>query len=485
MANVKVPYALTAAVAVPQRREHMRGAIARGLPRLARRPPTDAPLYVACYGPSLRDTFEQLRGKHPLVAMSGATKWLAERGIVADYHLEMDPRPSQLVVSLPPVPGVTYLVASCVVPEYFDRVREAGSPIVLWHTVNSTFDEECRWVAEHDPDETALVVHAGSTVGLAALHVGGVLGHTRFEIHGMDGSFGPDGARHAGAHGGKEQAFKGITWAAGGRPFQTTQIMANAVAEAVNTAKNFPIVTVWHGDGLTQALIREGNLINAACADEAEKVARLRGLRPQVVQAPPLPTPQRTFWEGLLAFLQPTDLPDLVAQIGLCEPRRARAAYNTGTVPFETAVYLRALSRFYEPTVIAEVGTFIGTSTLALRASDVLFTCDRSNDCVPPAAGMVTHPRQSSTEMLRQIDRPVDLFFFDGRIQADDIPEIRRLMHHGTVFVFDDFTGREKGVVNVELLAPHMPTHTLIGPAPAPSTVAVAVPTAQMARGYL
>lgn len=485
MANVKIPYGLIPAVVPEKRREHVKHAIARGLPRLKRLPPTNDTLYVATYGPSLADTYEALRDKHPLVSMSGATKWLAERGLIADYAIECDPRISQLIVSLPPVPGVHYLVASCVVPEFFDQLQAAGNPVTLWHTVNTNWTEELAFIGTVDPDE--MVVHPGSTVGLASLQIGGVLGYSRFEIHGMDGSHKqlPDGtwSRHAGHHGGKEQPAN-ITWDALRKTYFTSKIMANAVAETINTAKNYPIVTVWHGEGLTQALIRKANLPNACCADETEKRERLMGLRPQIVQIPPIPiNPKATFWDATLDFLIASDLPDLVNNIATCEPRRAAAKYNTGSIPWESACYLRAISRFYEPQVVAEIGTFIGTSTLALSPKRVIYTCDRSNDCVPSRLtnedfNIVTHPYRSSTEMLIEIQEPVDLFFFDGRIQPEDLPHISRLMKPGSVFIVDDHVGSQKGVVNVQMLASLIPKHTLITQATgSPSTLAIMVPT--------
>jgi hypothetical protein len=474
MANVKIPYALIPAVSVDQRRSNMLSAIARGLPRVDRCPAQDGVCHIACYGPSLRETYHELRGQHPIISMSGATKWLADRGIVADYAMEMDPRESQLTVSLPAVPGVTYLVASCVAPAFFDRLLEDGHHVRLWHTVSTNWDDECAWVAQHDPGQ--LVISTGSTVGLGAIQMGGVLGYNRFEIHGMDGSFAEDGSRHAGFHGGKTQKDK-ITWDAGGVTYRTSKIMANAVAETINTAKNYPILTTWHGRGLTQALIREANLMNACCADETAKRQKLSLARPKIVQMPPLPPKQPfNFWDALLPSLIPPDLPELIQNIAVCEGRRHLAKFNTGSIPWESAVYLRALCRFYQPSVIAEVGTFIGTSTLALNPGRVIYTCDFSNDCVPMSESIITHPYQTSTQMLREIQEKVDLFFFDGRLHKEDIPEIQRLMHPGTVFVTDDYEGTEKGWANIQLLAPAIPLHTLMTGVKPPSTLAAMVP---------
>ena len=472
MAGLPIPYALTPAVALDQRYAHMRASIARGLPRLGAVTIDDrAVLSVAAYGPSLTDTWRDLRA--PIISMSGATRWLADRGVIVDYHIDMDPRANKVMTSLPAVPGVRYLVASVCCPAYFDALAEAGVDVVLWHTVSSSFAQDLAWVAEHDPGQ--YVVSSGSTIGLAAIQVGGHLGFRRFEIHGMDGSF-ADGQRHAGPHAGKTQR-EDIGWDAGKVTYHTSKIMANAVAETVNTCRNFPIAAVFYGRGLTQALIREADLPNACCADETEKRARIESSVISIAKLPPIQK-HETVWDGLLDALEPDDLPDLVAHVWEAEPRRALARYDTGSIPLQTAVYLRALSRFYRPKVVVEVGTFIGTSTHALRASEMLYTCDRSNDCLPASAGVRTHPYATSTDMLRSIAGPVDLFFFDGRLQPHDLVEIDRLSHPHTVYAFDDYVGGEKGMVNVAILAPRRPRHLVVTPTPgAAHTLAFMAPT--------
>lgn len=468
---MKIPYQLTAAVALEQRQQHMLAAIARPLPRLQRAPIDESKtLSIACYGPSLKDTWQDLT--HPILSMSGATKFLAERGITADFHIDMDPRKHKVMTSLPPVPGVTYLVASVCVPEYFDALKD--STVILWHTVSSNWEDDLKWVSEHDPNQ--LVISAGSTIGLAAIHIGGVLGFRRFEIHGMDGSF-KDGQRHAGPHAGKVQKESHV-WAAGGVKYRTTQIMSNAVAETINTFRSFPILGVFHGDGLTQALIREENLDNVCCADQLDKRQRLATSQAKIADLPPIQKGQ-TAWDGFLDALEPDDLPELVLSVERCEPRRAKAKYNTGSVPIETSLLLRAMCRYYQPQVIAEVGTFIGTSTEAMVAARAIYTCDRSNDCLPRTDTIWTHPYQSSTDMLREIQEPVDFFFFDGRIQGEDIPEIQRVSHPRTVYAFDDCNGKEKGVVNISVLMPHLRDYVLIPPYRAyegRSTLAALVP---------
>lgn len=460
---MKVPYHLIAAVGIEQRYAQMASAIARGLPRLERRLIDDSrTLCIAAYGPSLKDTWRELR--HPMISMSGATKFLVERGVIPDYHLDMDPRKHKAMTSLPAVEGVTYLIASVCAPEYFDALQEANAKIVLWHCVSSNWEADRDWVARHDGGEKELVISTGSTIGLGAIQVGGVLGYRRFELHGMDGSFvGED--RHAGPHAGKKQPPT-FTWDAGKVTYRTSQIMANAVAETINTFRDYPIFGVFYGHGLTQALIREENLPNACCADQFEKRARMMQTQVNIADAPAIPKGRGTVWDGFLTVLKPEDLPELVGHIAECEPRRAKAKYNTGSIPFETAVLLRAACRHYRPTTIAEIGTFIGTSTHALLPERVIYTCDVSNDCLPGSDRILTHPMRTSTQMFQEIQEPIDLFFFDGRIADDDIAHIKRLSHARTVYLFDDCHGREKGIVNIAKLAPHCPGYLVAPPPP-------------------
>src|SRR5215813_5494446 len=91
---MKVPYAMVAAVDNFTRHAQMAAAMKYNFPRLRQEPFDDTKiLTLACYGPSLKDTWQTM--KPPIMSMSGATQWLAERGVIADYHVAMDPRADQ------------------------------------------------------------------------------------------------------------------------------------------------------------------------------------------------------------------------------------------------------------------------------------------------------------------------------------------------------------------------------------------------------
>jgi len=137
---------------------------------------------------------------------------------------------------------------------------------------------------------------------------------------------------------------------------------------------------------------------------------------------------------------------------------RLTADYNTGSVSIGDAAELYRLAKFFKPEIIAEVGTFIGTSTMAMYMADEYFriyTCDMSND-IPAlfedADEVIKYfPKTSSTQMFKQMaetELGIDLLYLDGRVQEEDFQYFPKIIHDQTIFVFDDFEGIEKGVVN-------------------------------------
>jgi hypothetical protein len=135
---------------------------------------------------------------------------------------------------------------------------------------------------------------------------------------------------------------------------------------------------------------------------------------------------------------------------------RSDADYNTGSLPYDDAVELYKLVKFFQPKVIAEVGTFIGISTRSMRlgkSSADIYTCDVSNQIQISHNDTKLHqyPKTSSTDMFKDLAAKgvgVDLMYLDGRVQEEDFQYFPKIIHDQTVFVFDDFEGIEKGVIN-------------------------------------
>lgn len=141
---------------------------------------------------------------------------------------------------------------------------------------------------------------------------------------------------------------------------------------------------------------------------------------------------------------------------------RLTADYNTGSVSIGDAAELYRLVKFFKPEVIAEVGTFIGVSTMSMYMADEFFriyTCDMSNDLpalFEDADEVIKYfPKTTSTQMFKQMAETnlgVDLMYLDGRLQREDLELFHKIVHDHTIFVFDDFEGIEKGVVNAMML---------------------------------
>ena len=155
---------------------------------------------------------------------------------------------------------------------------------------------------------------------------------------------------------------------------------------------------------------------------------------------------------------------------------REEADYNTGSLDKRDVEDLQDVVFHFGPKTVAEVGTFIGRSTMAIAHSmDVggtIYTCDVSNDIkLPKVTGgtIVQYPRTTSTDMFKDLlERKVrvDLFYIDGRLSPMDYALMVHpdLIHPKTVFVLDDFEGVEKGVGNAMLLMQHLTGYALIYP---------------------
>ena len=152
------------------------------------------------------------------------------------------------------------------------------------------------------------------------------------------------------------------------------------------------------------------------------------------------------------------------------QPLREQADYKTGSVPVDDAFELYKVVKFFQPTVIAEVGTFIGVSTMVMDLATpdvaVIYTCDVSNNIdLNMIKNVVQYPKTMSSQMfedMRMRGAVPDLVYLDGRLGKDDIDALNKIIYADTVFVLDDFEGTEKGVANAMML--ESPSRVLIYP---------------------
>lgn len=203
----------------------------------------------------------------------------------------------------------------------------------------------------------------------------------------------------------------------------------------------------------------------------------------------------QVMWSNYVPSKPRADWQAQIAQIALeAGWRRAKADYNTGSITEDEAYLLASVAELIKARVVIEVGTFIGTSTMALglgSAVEVVYTCDGSNDCLDATDTIRTYPKVSSVDMLQDLRRlgvKADLCFFDGVLRDLDVELLRGLIHADTVFAFHDYnygpkirangareTVPRKGIGNVNLLKPHLSKHVLVEPMQ-DTTLALLVP---------
>ena len=199
---------------------------------------------IACYGPSLADTYKQL--KRPIISVSGAHDFLVYRGIIPDFHVDCDPRPHKPEMLRKPQEATTYLMASVCHPLFWKALQ--GRSVRLWHLINGDDLDTVAWVAQNHPDGMKSMIGGGSSVGQRAMNVAAALGYRKFDIHGMDCSFTEN--RHAGAHTGSQQVETLVK--AGDRIFKTTKQMLQTAIEMEHFLQKQDAEVRFYGDGLMQ-----------------------------------------------------------------------------------------------------------------------------------------------------------------------------------------------------------------------------------------
>src|SRR5437762_1128432 len=101
----------------------------------------------------------------------------------------------------------------------------------------------------------------------------------------------------------------------------------------------------------------------------------------------------KVFWEAVLGFDEERSIEksNLFERLNALERLREKSDYNTSSINFSAAWCLYAVIRYFGLKRIAEVGTFIGKSSVAMlsamddqRVIGELFTCDVSNSIQVP-----------------------------------------------------------------------------------------------------
>jgi hypothetical protein len=139
-------------------------------------------------GPSLEDTFEELRELYfqgaKVVTVNGSYQWCLERNIRPSAQIVLDARPENARFVSPAVPQCKYLLASQCAPETWAAVD--GRPDVwIWHAVAED-NPTAKPVLDAYYQGRWMPTPGGTTVVMRAITVLRALGFLRMDLFGVD-----------------------------------------------------------------------------------------------------------------------------------------------------------------------------------------------------------------------------------------------------------------------------------------------------------
>lgn len=209
--------------------------------------------HLLCGGPSTRDTWQEAVTDHnengaDIFTCSVSHKMAQEEGFLhrVKAHLDADPREHKALQIGECDTRVEYWLASCIHPTFIDKCDAAGATVKLWHAYNG--QESLETLALKSERRQRMIMGGGS-IGLRALSLIYYLGYHDIVIHGMDCSYGVDGADHAAEHLGKKYAPTDVY--IGGRSFLTTPALITYARYFVKQMQWMPGTSVQlRGDGL-------------------------------------------------------------------------------------------------------------------------------------------------------------------------------------------------------------------------------------------
>lgn len=146
-------------------------------------PPHDREISIVGFGPSIKDTWKELRGD--VWACNGSHDWLIEKGVIPKYAMFWDA--SEVIGQFAhPHPEVTYLVASRCNRSVFKALE--GFNVYVWHANGDAYLDDI--LCEFKKAEPMLA--GGSAAVTRALMVCTAMGYRNINLFGADGSF-PEG----------------------------------------------------------------------------------------------------------------------------------------------------------------------------------------------------------------------------------------------------------------------------------------------------
>lgn len=232
-------------------KDNVKRHLTLGLEEVLPQPARSEPLYIACAGPSLRDTAHELEGKKYVWALNAAHDYLLKRGITPSHGVTMAPEDGILGCFQTPSPSTTYLVASQANPEVLDRLRARGNRVMLWHA-------HCPPEWGVDFGDRDYLTYGGGTVGLRSLDLAWMCGFRELHLLGFDACVSDDGriGPETPLYPSKRALLR--TFTVGGRGFRSLPAYARQVEDFGVTIRPLTGLKItFYGDGLMQWAVKE------------------------------------------------------------------------------------------------------------------------------------------------------------------------------------------------------------------------------------
>lgn len=206
------------------------------------------PIALVSFGPSLNDTWEEIRNFKYVMTCSGAHPFLIQRGIIPNWHIAVDPLPGNTVKLIgEPHPDVEYLIASTCNPDVLDHLK--GFKVKLWHVLD-TAEEGWRLLPHGE-----WAITGGCSVGLRTMTLARFFGFRDLHVFGMDGSARGD-AKHAADH--PNQSKPKFVTSYRGVDYLTTPAMLEAAKQTWHELDMLKDCTAkFYGEGLIQAMAKD------------------------------------------------------------------------------------------------------------------------------------------------------------------------------------------------------------------------------------
>ena len=214
----------------------------------------DESIALACFGPSLNQTWEEIKKFKYVMSCSGSHKFLRERGIVPTWHVELDPRPHKIKLIGDDIsPETEFLMASCCHPLVFDHLEKHNAKITLWHTYSGENKATLPLVYPRGD----WVLTGGANVGLRAMVMCRFLGFNNLHIFGMDGCFPADGKlKHAAFH--PNICKDHIIAEYEGKEYATTTAFLECARMTFHEIEMLPDTNItFYGEGLIQDMAKK------------------------------------------------------------------------------------------------------------------------------------------------------------------------------------------------------------------------------------